>query len=93
MTTEAPEGRPEAEPFRFPVYGIPDVNATLQKNVRSRRIQQNLSPEQLAAKGKLRLSVITNLEGGKRRPQTSVIERIANALGCKPAELYATQTS
>ena len=57
------------------------------KNVRSARIDKGWTQEQLAFEAGVKRGYVSEIENGKRNPSLDVVEKIADALGLKPAKL------
>ena len=64
-----------------------DLAQILGINVRETRKRLGMSQEQLALDTDMKRSYLSDLERGTRNPTIKAIERLANALGVKPAEL------
>ncbi len=56
-------------------------------NLKTERIKQRLSQEQLAEKCKLHRTYISYLECGKRNPSIETLDKIAKGLGIVPTQL------
>ena len=65
-----------------------DWNAIVAANVRSLRIERNLTQEQLAYEAEIDLTYLGGIERGKRNPSVEVLGRIAAALGCHPSKFF-----
>ena len=63
------------------------------KRVRDLRIRQNLTQQQLADKIFVARKTISNWEGGIRKPDVSMIGRVARSLGVEVSELLDDSTS
>lgn len=59
-------------------------------NVKTERIRQGLSQEQLAEKSELHRTYISFLERGKRNLTLNTVEKLANALDIDPILLFKT---
>jgi transcriptional regulator with XRE-family HTH domain len=59
-------------------------------NVRSVRIAQGMSQEQLALDAGMKRSYVSDLERGQRNPSVKALGRLAKALKIDPAELLRT---
>lgn len=57
-------------------------------NLRSIRKQKNLTILQLSEKSKVNNGYISEIENGKKIPTIDVICKLAEALKCKPEDLY-----
>ncbi len=69
-----------------------DLVAILGKNVRSFRVQQGLSQENLALDAGMKRSYLSDLERGVRNPTVKALGRLAAALGVRPAQLLEGPT-
>jgi len=61
------------------------------QNLRSLRLQRNLSQESLGRKTRLSVSYVSMLERGQRTPPLDTLEVLAKALGVSPLELLAAK--
>jgi len=59
------------------------------KNLRTYRIKNQLSQEELAEKSGLHRTYISGLERGIRNPSITIVARLAEALGIEPSALLA----
>lgn len=63
------------------------LSASFGRNVRRRREKLGLSQERLAELADVHRTYLSGVESGSRNPTLVVIERIAEALSVRPAEL------
>jgi len=56
--------------------------------IRSIRKELKMTLEETAARAGMKASNLSDIEAGKRDIRTHTLERIAEALGCNPADLY-----
>ena len=68
-----------------------DVQTLLAQNLKKYRELSGLSQAALAEKAKCSTTFIGNIEIKKRFPSSQYIDRIARALGVKPAALFAEE--
>ncbi len=68
-----------------------DWGRIVGENVRRLRIERKLTQEQLAHDAGIDLTYMGGIERGRRNPSVDVIGRIANSLGCHPADLFSIQ--
>jgi transcriptional regulator with XRE-family HTH domain len=64
-----------------------DWQQIVGSNIRKLRIAKGLSQERLAFAAEIDLTYMGGIERGNRNPSLLVLVRIADALGCKPADL------
>ena len=57
------------------------------ENVRKRRLELGLSQEKLAEAANLHFTYVSSVERGERNISLENIAKLANALGCSPADL------
>ena len=60
----------------------------LGRNIRRLRLARDMTPEQLAKKADVSVSVLERIETGKGNPGIDAVFRLARALGVQPAELF-----
>lgn len=63
----------------------------MNANVRRLRELSALSQRELAARAKLSVTTINQIETGKRKPMPKTIRKLAESLGVTPEELLAEQ--
>lgn len=56
--------------------------------IRNRRVLQRMTQKELAEKANVDRSYISQIESGKVTPTLSVLERLANALGCSIKDFF-----
>lgn len=56
------------------------------RNLRTLRVRQQLSQEELAAKARISVSYVSMLERGQRSPPLDTLEALAQALKVTPVE-------
>lgn len=61
----------------------------LRERLRERRLEAGLTQAELAAAAGLNAATVSHLESGKTDPQPRSLKRLAAALGCRPADLWA----
>lgn len=61
--------------------------SSLGRNLREARLQLEMTQEDVAARSGVHPTEVSRIEGGKRDPQVSTVERLAKALGVKPGRL------
>ena len=64
-----------------------NINQKLGDSIRKYRKKEDISQEELAAKAKLDLTSVSEIESGLRNPSLKTIHKLANALGIKVNEL------
>jgi len=64
-----------------------DLKARFGQNVRQRRLKLELSQEKLAEAAGLHFTYVSSVERGERNISLENISKLANALGCTPADL------
>ncbi len=74
-------GDPDSKARRSPVVG------DLGKNLRAARERLNLTQEAVADRSGVQAGEISRIERGKRDPQVSTVEKLADAVGLKPGQL------
>lgn len=67
-----------------------DVKKLFGAEVKRRRVELDLSQEQLAEKADLHRTYVSDVEGGKRNPSLASIERLAKALGTTLATVFTS---
>ena len=67
------------------------ITVQFGRNLRNRRIQRQLSQEELADISGLHRTYISGLERGIRNPSISIVARLADALKIEPSELLDRQ--
>ena len=68
-----------------------NITVLFGRNLRSFRIQRQLSQEELAGISGLHRTYISGLERGIRNPSISIVARLADALKIEPSELLDRQ--
>lgn len=64
------------------------IHSTLVANIRRIRKEAGLSQMKLAERSDLSTSFIAEIEGGKKFPSSTSMERIAQALSLRPYQLF-----
>ena len=64
-----------------------DIRATLAKNLRLARTQQNISQEELAERACLDRTYVSGIERAVRNPTIEVVEKLAAALALQAVDL------
>ena len=64
-----------------------DICEQVGRNVRRYRLKKDWSQEELAHQAGLQQSYLSNIENGIRNPTVKVLQKLADALGVKPAAL------
>jgi len=59
-----------------------------KEEIRNRRVLQRMTQKELAEKANVDRSYISQIESGKVTPTLSVLERLANALGCSIKDFF-----
>ena len=72
-----------------PMPSGPALLMSFGKNVRALRKRQKLTQEQLAERAGLHRNYISQVERGRQSVTLTVIDRLARALGVKPAKLLS----
>jgi transcriptional regulator with XRE-family HTH domain len=67
-----------------------DVVKLLGSNVRRLRRAKGISQEELALDAGMKRSYLSDLERGTRNPTVRALGRLAEALGCDPADLLSS---
>jgi transcriptional regulator with XRE-family HTH domain len=70
---------------------MPDVHTLLARNLKKYRQILGLSQAALAEKINSSTTFIGNIEIGKRFPSSKNLDLLVNALGVKPADLFAEE--
>lgn len=65
-----------------------DILICFGKAVKLRRVELDLSQEALADKADLARSFVSGIERGSTRASIETVWRLANALDCRPSELW-----
>jgi transcriptional regulator with XRE-family HTH domain len=65
-----------------------DIRKRLGQNLRDLRTAKGLSQEAFAFEAKIHRTYISDIERGARNPTITVVEKLAKALGVKPARLF-----
>lgn len=60
---------------------------TFGSNLRAARIRLGLTQEQVSHRCGVHVTEVSRIEGGKRDPQVSTVERLAKAVEVKPGRL------
>jgi transcriptional regulator with XRE-family HTH domain len=69
--------------------GRVDIRQQLGRNVRQAREAQGWSQEYFAHEAGIHRTYVSDIERGARNPTISVVDKLAKALGIKPADLLA----
>ena len=64
-----------------------------EKNLKYYRLKKNMSMKELAAKCGVTAMAVSNYESGKRRPDISVINRMAEALGIDASDFLSSRNT
>ena len=64
-----------------------DIRKAVGRNVRQARQAMGLSQEALAHKAEIDRTYVSGVERGVRNPTVTILARLAEALGTKPADL------
>lgn len=67
-----------------------DISEAFGKAVKLRRVELDLSQEDLAEKADFARSFISAVELGNKSASVSSVWRLSCALGCKPSDLWLT---
>lgn len=66
-----------------------DIEGTsVAERVKSARVRQGLSQEDLAHISGTGVMTISGIENGRHRPRPSTLRKLANALGCRVQDLF-----
>jgi DNA-binding XRE family transcriptional regulator len=75
-------------PMEVPVHRADDCGmGVLGTNLREAREKLGLTQEQVAERSGVHATEVSRIEAGKRDPQISTLERLAEAVGVKPGQL------
>lgn len=69
--------------------GCVDIRHQLGRNVRQAREAQGWSQEHFAHEAGIHRTYVSDIERGARNPTITVVDKLAKALGIKPADLLA----
>lgn len=75
-------------PYLFNSKHMATVTQRFGHKIRKIREQKKISQQSLAAKAKLDLTTVNELEQGNREPMLKTIWKIANALEVKMSQLF-----
>jgi len=64
-----------------------DIRVQLGQNLRRLRTEKGLSQEQFAFRADIHRTYISDIERGARNPTITVVQKLADALGVKTANL------
>lgn len=64
----------------------------LGTNLREARERLGLTQEQVAQRSGVHATEVSRIEAGKRDPQVSTVERLANAVEVKPGQLLEARS-
>lgn len=64
-----------------------DLVTIFAENVRTKRVEKQLTQEELGEKAGISTSYVSMLERGQRSPPLETVEGVAKALGVKPVSL------
>jgi transcriptional regulator with XRE-family HTH domain len=67
-----------------------DILVSFGRAVKLRRVELNLSQEALADKASMARSFISGVERGATKASTESVWRLAEALNCRPSDLWIT---
>jgi transcriptional regulator with XRE-family HTH domain len=67
-----------------------DILVCFGKAVKLRRVEVDLSQEALADKATLARSFVSGIERGTTKASVESVWRLANALDCRPSDLWVT---
>lgn len=67
-----------------------EISVAFGRAVKIRRVEVGVSQEALADKAGFARSFLSGIELGTRMPTTMSVWRLAQALGCKPSDLWLT---
>ncbi len=65
-----------------------NITKTLGEKLRKKRMERELTQEEVAYKSELDYSYYNQIENGRRNPSIEAIERIAKALGMSVKDLF-----
>jgi transcriptional regulator with XRE-family HTH domain len=63
------------------------VGSNLGRNLRHARNRLGLTQEEVAERSGVHATEVSRIEGGKRDPKVSTVERLAKAVGVPPGDL------
>lgn len=63
------------------------MGGNLGRNLRSARARAKLTQEQVAERSGVHATEVSRIEGDKRDPKVSTLERLARAVGVPPGDL------
>jgi transcriptional regulator with XRE-family HTH domain len=66
-----------------------NARALVARNIRRLRVARGLSQEALAVDAEIDRTYVSRLERNLENPTVAVMERVAGALNCKIADLFA----
>lgn len=67
-----------------------EISIAFGKAVKIRRVEVGISQEALADKAGFARSFLSGIESGTKMPTTMSVWRLAQALDCKPSDLWLT---
>jgi transcriptional regulator with XRE-family HTH domain len=67
------------------------VGGNLGRNLRRAREHRDLTQEEVARRSGVHATEVSRIEGGKRDPKVSTVERLAAAVEVPPGELLREQ--
>ena len=67
-----------------------DVTMAFGRAVKARRAECGLTQEALAEKGELGRAFLSAMERGEKAPTIKTVWKLAQALECKPSDLWMT---
>lgn len=65
----------------------PYVGGNLGRNLRRARERRKMTQEEVAGLSGVHATEVSRIEGGKRDPKVSTLERLAKAVGVPPSDL------
>lgn len=65
-----------------------DIKTAFGKAVKVKRVENDMSQEELANGAEMARSFISRVERGAANPSVTSVEKIATTLKCKPSELW-----
>jgi len=63
------------------------VCGNLGRNLRRARLDRKMTQEEVAERSGVHATEVSRIEGGKRDPQVSTVERLAEAVGLTASDL------
>lgn len=66
-----------------------DIRARLARNLRRNREAKGWSQEEFADRAGIHRTYVSDLEGGKRNPTISVVERLAKPFGITASDILS----